>query len=53
MKTGSETERHTAKNCFYPILLRNVKIVGFGDVPNENFHPKSACIKQSDGTLEV
>lgn len=53
MKTGSESERHTAKNCFYPIYVKNGAVIGFGDVPEDEFHPGSACIKCEDGVLAV
>jgi adenine-specific DNA-methyltransferase len=53
MKTGSESERDTGKNCFYPILLRDDKVVGFGDVPTDTWHPGSAVIKKPDGIAEV
>jgi adenine-specific DNA-methyltransferase len=36
---GSESERSDAKNCFYPVIVENGEIIGFGDVCDENFHP--------------
>ncbi len=45
--------RDTAANCFYPIYVKNEKIVGFGDVCSDSFHPKSANMKRRDGTIEV
>ena len=36
---GGESERNTAKNCFYPIIIKNMEIVGFGDVLPDNIHP--------------
>lgn len=53
MKTGSESERHTAKNCFYPIFVKNGVVVGFGDVPGDDFHPHSACTEVENGVLAV
>ena len=50
---GNESERTDAKNCFYPIIISNNKIVGFGAVSPDNFHPKSANEKQKDGTVHV
>jgi len=38
--SGKESLRSDARNCFYPIIVKNEKIVGFGDVPLEVFHPK-------------
>ena len=37
---GSESERTDAKNCFYPILVKNDRIIGFGDVSPDDYHPK-------------
>ncbi|MDD3183304.1 MAG: site-specific DNA-methyltransferase [Alphaproteobacteria bacterium] len=37
---GGESERSDAKNCFYPIIVENEKIIGFGDVCDDNEHPK-------------
>lgn len=53
MKTGSESERNTAKNCFYPIYVKNGAVMGFGDVPEDTFHPSSACTEIEDGVLAI
>ena len=37
---GSESERTDAKNCFYPVIVRNGKIDGFGDVSPDGYHPQ-------------
>ena len=37
---GGESERHAAKNCFYPIVVKNGEIIGFGDVCRDDFHPQ-------------
>ncbi|WP_367356494.1 site-specific DNA-methyltransferase [Mesotoga sp.] len=37
---GGESERTDAKNCFYPIIVSEGNIVGFGDVCPDEFHPK-------------
>ncbi len=52
MKTGKESERNTAKNCFYPIYVKDNKIVGFGNVCDDNFHPQKNEI-QEDGIIYV
>lgn len=36
---GGESLRTDAKNCFYPIIIENNQIVGFGDVSDLEFHP--------------
>ncbi len=50
---GSESLRTDARNCFYPILVKDNKIIGFGDVPNNDYHPESKNIKRKDGVIEV
>lgn len=42
---GSESERKDAKNCFYPLIIEKDKIVGYGDVLNNDIHPKSQTEK--------
>ncbi len=36
---GSESERTDAKNCFYPIIVKDERIIGFGDVSPDYYHP--------------
>lgn len=50
---GGTSARKLAKNCFYPIIVKDNKIIGFGSVCDENFHPKSANIKQKDGSIYI
>lgn len=52
MKTGKESERYTAKNCFYPIYVKDSKIIGFGNVCKEDFHPQKKIINNK-GILEI
>jgi len=37
---GSESERSDAKNCFYPVIVENGEVTGFGDVLEDSLHPK-------------
>ena len=37
---GGESERTDAKNCFYPVIVENGIVVGFGDVSPDEYHPK-------------
>lgn len=37
---GGKSLRSDAKNCFYPVIVQNEKIVGFGDICEDNSHPK-------------
>ena len=36
---GGESRRTNAKNCFYPVKVRDGQIVGFGDVCRDDYHP--------------
>lgn len=36
---GGESERKDAKNCFYPVIVENGQIAGFGNVSADDFHP--------------
>jgi adenine-specific DNA-methyltransferase len=50
---GGTSARKLAKNCFYPIIVKNNKIIGFGDVCPEDFHPKLSNQLRKDGTIYV
>jgi adenine-specific DNA-methyltransferase len=52
-KWGRESERFTAKNCFYPIFVKESSIASFGDVCNENYHPGKANVNLKDGIVAV
>ncbi len=39
---GTESERKDAKNCFYPIIVKDGEITGFGDVCDDDFHPRQS-----------
>ncbi len=51
--SGNSNLRTDAKNCFYPIFVKNNEIIGFGDVCENDFHPASANILREDGVLEI
>ncbi len=52
VSTGSHL-RTDAKNCFYPIKIKDNKIISFGDVCKDSFHPESENIKNKDGSIDV
>ena len=41
---GTESLRHDAKNCFYPVLVQDGQVVGFGGVCADSEHPKQTEI---------
>lgn len=49
---GGESLRTDARNCFYPIIIKNEKIVSFGDVSKDNEHPLQN-VTQSDGSIWI
>lgn len=50
---GGESLRGDAKNCFYPIFVRDGKVEGAGNVCPDDFHPESSNIQNDDGTISV
>ncbi len=45
---GGESLRTDAKNCFYPMIIENEKIIDFGNVVDIKKHPKSQTIKKGN-----
>ena len=43
---GTESERTDAKNCFYPVIVKDGTIVGFGDITPDHILPQQT---ESDG----
>ncbi|MCE8168111.1 MAG: site-specific DNA-methyltransferase [Candidatus Moeniiplasma glomeromycotorum] len=43
---GGESLRADAKNCFYPIIVKKDRVVGFGDVSADDYHPENQTIKK-------
>ncbi len=50
--TGEDSKREAAANCFYPILVKDKQIIGFGDVCEDDHHP-SLNVLREDGILEI
>lgn len=49
---GGDSLRTDAKNCFYPIIVKGEKVIGFGDVVSDcNVHPKQ--YEAVDGNIYV
>lgn len=42
---GGESKREDARNCFYPVIVEDGSIVGFGDVLAAEDHPTSQTVK--------
>ncbi len=50
---GHNSTRKARPTMFYPIYVRNSKIVRIGEVPPSGFHPASKNIAQKNGEIEV
>lgn len=53
VSSGDNHLRASAANCFYPIFIKEGKIIGFGDVCDDDFHPKNINIEKHNGIIEV
>ena len=51
--SGNSNLRTDAANCFYPIIVKNGKIVSFGDVSDDNFHPSSRNVLTDENTTAI
>ena len=51
--SGNSNLRTDAKNCFYPIYVKEKKIIGFGDVCADDYHPISRNINESNGSIAI
>lgn len=51
--SGTESDRTDARNCFYPFVIRDGKIVDIGNVPDNGFHPASANVVRENGDIEI
>ena len=51
--SGTDSDRTCARNCFYPFIVKDGKIIDIGDVPENDFHPASANVQRADGSIEV
>jgi len=51
--SGTESNREDAKNCFYPIFVKDDELIGVGEIPPDDFHPDATNILKEDGSLEI
>lgn len=53
VSSGANHFRNSAANCFYPIYVKDGKVIGFGEVSETSFHPASLNVVRDDGVIEV
>lgn len=53
VSSGKNHYRDSAANCFYPILIKDGEILGFGDVSPNEFHPAGKNVIREDGVVEI
>ena len=51
--TGDDSKRESAKTCFYPIIVKDGKIVKIGEVCERIYHPPSMNVHLKGGMIEV
>lgn len=51
--SGTESDRTDAKNCFYPFYIQDDEIIGYGKVPDDEYHPHNANIEIKSGTIDI
>lgn len=45
---GGESLRTDARNCFYPVIIKDDKVIGFGDVVPTEEHPEKQTVKKDN-----
>ena len=51
--SGLESDRRDARNCFYPVVVKDMAVIGTGEVPDDQFHPTGVNEYKSDDTIWV
>jgi len=45
---GGESLRTDARNCFYTIIVKDERVIDFGDVVQDEIHPEKQTVKEGD-----
>lgn len=51
--SGLESDRTDAATCFYPFFVKDGKIIGFGEIPDDEYHPSANNVLREDGVMEI
>lgn len=49
---GGESLRTDAKNCFYPIIVKDGEVIGFGNITKDEINPNANEL-QTDGSIYI
>ena len=49
--TGESSKRSAGRTCFYPVLVKNGEVIGFGDISDNDYHPN--INEERDGIIYV
>ena len=50
---GQDSRREVARNCFYPVYIKDEEIISFGEVCEPDYHPGSANLLMEDGSIAI
>ena len=50
---GDNYKRESGVTCFYPIFVKDMQVIGFGDVCEKSFHPTGTNVTRQDGIMEI
>ena len=50
---GENSLRTERRLSFYPIIVKNNKIIDVGEVPDDSFHPTGKNVINEDGTIQI
>lgn len=50
---GQYSLRTDRKSMFYPIYVKNGRVIGIGEQPQDDFHPNGRNVSMEDGVIQV
>ena len=53
VSSGKNHFRESAANCFYPIIIKDGKIIKIGEVSPKDYHPGSINVPMEDGSIAI
>ena len=50
---GHFSRREERRPSFYPVYVKNMKVIGIGEMPSDDFHPSRKNVRRDDGVIEI